>query len=396
MARRWRDSGADVTVITGMPNRPQGRIYDGYRGRIFMEEDWEGIRVLRSWLFARPHGGFLQTLLNNSTFMIGSTIDALARARPFDVIIASSPPFFPHIAGSVVHRLTGVPLILEIRDLWPDYLVEMGTVKSPFAQRRLFGLEKSLLMDATRVVVVTESFRRRVATKGVPFERIETISNGIDPDIYFPADDKPPLPELTPEAGGTVVGYLGNMGAGQALDVVLEAAALIERQGAPIRFVLTGDGPERATLEVRARALGLRSLTLTRTIPKDATRAFYNSCDICMVPLAPLRILTETVPSKLFEVMACERPLIATVAGEAARIVSDSGGGWVTPPGDPAALADAVVRMAALPPAERRALGTRGGRYVRQHYLRADLADRYLRLLTEAARSRHASPQVVT
>lgn len=390
MARRWCDRGADVTVITGMPNRPQGRIYDGYRGRVFMEEDWEGIRVLRSWLFARPHGGFLQTLLNNSTFMVGSTIDALMRARPFDVIIASSPPFFPHIGGSVVHRLTGVPLVLEIRDLWPDYLVEMGTVKSPFAQRRLFAIEKRLLMDATSVVVVTESFRRRVAAKGVPFEKIEVISNGIGPDVYFPADDPPPLPELNRRSGETVVGYLGNMGAGQGLGVVLEAAALVERQGAPIRFVLTGDGPERAVLESRARALGLRSLTLTRTIPKDATRAFYNCCDICLVPLAPLRILTETVPSKLFEVMACERPLIATVAGEAARIVSDSGGGWVTPPGSAAELANAVVRMAALPPPDRRALGARGGAYVRKHYLRAELADRYLRLLTDAARSRHA------
>jgi glycosyltransferase involved in cell wall biosynthesis len=387
MALQWRDAGARVTVITGMPNRPQGRIYDGYRGRLFMEEHWSGIRVLRSWLFATRRHGFGGTLLNNVSFMLSSAIHALLRARPIDVLIASSPPFFPHVAGSVFHRVTGIPLVLELRDLWPDYVADMGTVKSPRVLRALFALERRLLRDASRVVVVTESFRRRVAAKGVPAELIDVISNGVDDALYYPAAEPPPLAELERRNGEHVIGYLGNIGVGQGLDAVVDAAAILEQQNARVRFVVVGDGPERAALERRVESLGLRSFAIRPPIAKAATRAFYNACDVCLVPLASFPILQETVPSKLFEVMACERPLIASVAGEAANIAEDSAGAWVAPPGDGAALAEVLSRMLALPDSERRALGVRAGIYVRRHFARRRLAERYLEILTTAATS---------
>src|SRR6185295_12262194 len=110
---------AEVTVMTAMPNRPQGRIHPPYRGRLFAEERWEGVRVLRSWLFARPGGGLGTTLLNNATFAATATLHALVRAGPFDVLIASSPPYFPLPAGLLLHWLWDVPLVLELRDLWP-------------------------------------------------------------------------------------------------------------------------------------------------------------------------------------------------------------------------------------------------------------------------------------
>lgn len=386
MALSWKHAGADVTIITGMPNRPQGRIYDGYRGKLVMKESWRGIRVLRSWLFASPKHGFARTIANNATFMATSALHALARARPLDVLIASSPPFFPHIAGAFVSRVSGTPLVLEIRDLWPDYLVEMGTVKSPRMQRALFALERSLLKQATRVVVVTESFRRRVAAKGVPIDRIDVISNGVDGSLYYPANEAEPLPDLKRASGEFIVGYLGNIGLGQGLVTVLEAAAIVERSGANIRFVVAGDGPDRAVVEARARELALKHVSIKPSIPKESTRPFYNACDLCLVPLAPFPILRETVPSKIFEVMACARPLIASLGGEGARIVEESGGGWVTPPGDAQALADGIIRASRLSTNERHDMGERGRDYVMVHYDRAVLARRYLGVLQLAAR----------
>jgi colanic acid biosynthesis glycosyl transferase WcaI len=380
MGRQWLRSGAELTVITAMPNRPEGRIHREYRGRLTATDSWEGIRVLRSWLYASPRHGFLRTLLNNLTWMVTGAGHALLRMGRADVLIASSPPFFPHLAGVLVSRLRGVPLVLEIRDLWPDYLVEMGVLRGVPA-RALFALERWLLRRAAGVVVVTESFRRRVIEKGVAPERVEVISNGVDLDFYRPITERPPIPALERRGQEFLVGYLGNIGAGQALLTVIEAAVRLAAARPDIRFVLAGDGPDRSAVEGAARERGLTNLSVHPPIPKSATRAFYHACDLVLVPLAPLPVFQETVPSKLFEILACERPVLASLAGEAAAIVTASGGGKTVPPGRPEDLAKGIERFAALSGEERAAMGRAGRAYVARHFSRDVLAGRYLEML---------------
>ncbi len=386
MALRWRDAGAEVVVVTAMPNRPEGRIHERYRGKLFLTEEWEGMRVHRSWLYASPKHGFTRTIANNATFMATAALSALLRLERPDVLIASSPPFFPHVAGAAVSRLRRIPLVLEIRDLWPDYLVGMNVLKEgTVATRALFALERRLLRAAAHTVVVTESFRRRVIGKGVAPERVAVIPNGVDTALYHPADEEPPLEALARAPGEFLVGYLGNFGAGQGLAAVVEAAALLARRAPDVRFVLAGDGPDRERVLARAAELGTRNLTVGPAITKDRTRAFYNCCDVCLVPLAPYPILQETVPSKIFEVMACERPVLAALAGEGACIVERARAGLVVPPGDPEALADAVLALRDAPPSERAAMGERGRRHVSEHFSRDVLAARYLEILGRVA-----------
>ncbi|HEV7587542.1 MAG TPA: glycosyltransferase family 4 protein [Longimicrobium sp.] len=385
MALRWRDAGAEVVIVTAMPNRPEGRIHAGYRGKLFLTEEWEGMRVHRSWLYASPRHGFARTLANNATFMATAALSALMRLERPDVLIASSPPFFPHVAGAAVSRLRRIPLVLEIRDLWPDYLVGMGVLKEGVASRALFALERRLLRAASHTVVVTESFRHRVVVKGVAPERVDVIPNGVDTARYHPARDEPPVPALARAPGEFLVGYLGNFGAGQGLAAVVEAAACLARRAPEVRFVLAGDGPDRERVLARAAALGTPNLTVGPAIPKERTRAFYNCCDVCLVPLAPYPILQETVPSKIFEVMACERPVLAALAGEGARIVERARAGLVVPPGDPEALAQAVLALRDAPPEERAAMGQRGRLHVAEHFSRDVLAARYLEILGRVA-----------
>jgi glycosyltransferase involved in cell wall biosynthesis len=392
MALRWMEAGAQVTVFTGMPNRPEGRIHAAYRGKLFLEEQWKGIRVLRSWLYASPRHGFARTLLNNLTFMVTAGLNGAMQARNLDVLIASSPPLFPHVSGRLVAALRGVPLVLEVRDLWPDYLVQMGVVRSRLAARALFALERRLLRSAARVVVVTESFRARVVAKGVTPNRVEVIPNGVETGQYYPADEAPPVEALRRRGTDFIAGYLGNFGAGQGLNVILDAARLALAEAADLRFVLAGDGPEGARIAARASALHLTNVLVLPPIPKGATRAFYNACDACLVPLAPIPVFQETVPSKLFEVMACERPVVACLAGEAKDIVERSGCGVVAPPGNPRALADALIALTKMDGEHRAALGRAGGRYVRAHYDRRVLAARYLEVLQAVCHAPGASP----
>jgi colanic acid biosynthesis glycosyl transferase WcaI len=384
MAAHWIAAGAEVRVFTGMPNRPEGRIHAAYRRRAFMREQWEGIDVRRSWLYASPRPGFAHTLLNNLTFMGSAALTGL-RGGDVDVLIASSPPFLPHVTGAVLGALRRVPLVLEIRDLWPDYLVGMGVLKPGHISGAIFGLERRLLLRAAHSVVVTESFRRRIIEKGTDADRVDVIPNGVDLGFYHPADEPPPLPSLIRADGERIIGYLGNFGAGQALANVLRTAALL--RDLPLRFVLAGDGPDRAVLTSTVAELGLTNVAIHGAIPKEQTRAFHNACDIALVPLAPFPILRETVPSKLFEIMACERPLVACLAGEGAAIVERSRGGVVVEPGSPEALAAALRRLVARPPAEMEEMGSRGRAYVAAHYSREVLAARYLRILERVALS---------
>ncbi len=385
MVTHWRDAGAEPVIITAMPNRPEGRIHQAYRGKLFDDSMWKGIRVLRSWLHVRPGGGLVGTVLRDSSFMLTSTWQALRRAGPIDVLIASSPPFFPLIAGGWLHRHWRIPLVLELRDLWPDYLVEMGVLKAKPLVRAILGIEASLLRQSARVVVVSELLRDRVIAKGVAPDRVDVITNGVDPAQYYPSSEPPPVPELRHRGNELVVGYLGNFGAGQGLEAVLAAAEILDRRGAPVRFVLAGGGTEYGQVAERATRLRPDRLIVLPTIPKEQTRAFYNNADVCLVPLAPLPVFRGALPTKLFEIMACGRPIIASVLGEAASVIESSGSGWAINPGDPEALADAVLRMSALSPEERARMGLGGVSYVTTHYHRAALADRYLHLLRSVA-----------
>ena len=391
MAKYWQAGGARVTVITAMPNRRlpergEGGIDRGYRGKFFMIEEWEGIRVLRSWLFTGNGRGTATKLVNNASFMMTSLLHTLARRESFDVLIGSSPPFLPLVSATMLARMKHIPLVLELRDLWPDYLVQLDMVKNKGAQNALFGLEKWLLHQAARTVVVTESFRRRVVEKGVDPSDVDVVPNGVDLDEYYAATEPPPLPAVKKRAQEFLVGYLGTFGKGQALETVVRAAQLTSKTDPAIRFVLVGDGPQKPSIVREIRRSGLDNISVHPPILRRYTRAFYNACDVCVVPLAPVPIFSETVPSKMFEIMACQRPVVAAVHGEAGVLLERSGAGIRTDPGNEQALVQALLQVRAMSDAERAHMGRRGREYVAANYDRRLIAERYLAILSRVAR----------
>lgn len=391
-ALRWKAAGAEVTVITGMPNRPEGRIAPEYRGQLFLEENWNGIRVLRSWLFASPRHGTLATIANNVSFMLTSSLHGMARARRLDVLIASSPPFFVHLAGATMRRVLGVPLILEVRDLWPDYIVEMGIFPGRFGPSMLLALERLLLRSADCVVGVTPDICERIENKGVAPRRIRLIPNGVDPARYYRNDEAAPLPAMRKQPGEFIVGYLGNFGAGQALETVVEAAALLADQDSTIRVIMAGDGTQRFRIEAKIAELRPPNLHVYPPIAKDQTRAFYNACDACLVPLAPLQMFVDAMPTKLLEIMACEVPVVAALEGDAAELVRKHSAGVIAEPGDPHALVGAIREVRAWDEARRKDAGKRGREGVRARYARDALAAEYLEILRDVASAPGAVP----
>ncbi|HVG46322.1 MAG TPA: glycosyltransferase family 4 protein, partial [Longimicrobium sp.] len=226
---------------------------------------------------------------------------------------------------------------------------------------------------------------RRVVEKGVCPDDVTVIPNGVDAALYHPAQEPPPLPGMERADGELLVGYLGNFGASQNIPALVEAAARLEAAGERVRVVLAGDGTDRERVLACAARAGLRSLAVHGSIPKERTRAFYNACDACLVPLAAVAAMQETIPSKLFEVMACEVPVVLSAAGEAAAVVERSGCGVVAAPADPEAIAAAILRVRDAGADARARMGRAGGEYVRRNFDRSALAGRYLELLARVA-----------
>ncbi len=386
LATEWIRAGHRVTVVTGFPSRRlpgqrDGLVLPPYRGRVWMKEVQHEIQVLRSWLYTSTSRGVAHTLVNNFTFAGTALLNALFVPRDVDVVIASGPPYFAQFAGAAAAITRRVPLVTEIRDLWPDYVAEMGIIRSRSLLRAMFLSERWLLRQSDAVAVVTESFRTRLVAKGIAAEMIHVLPNGVDTARYFPDDE---LSRAPATSGGRRprIGYLGTFGAGQGLLAVVEAARRLEAQGFPVVFDLVGDGPQRHALEADLAGRPVPNVRLHPPIPRDQTRDFYNSCDVVLVPHASLGVLGDTVPSKIFEVMGCGRPLVGALRGEGARIVSDSGAGLVATPEDPASIADALRRALQLSNEERSAMGAAGRAYALTHFDRRVIADRYLNLLT--------------
>jgi len=379
-ARAWVQAGHSVDVITTFPNHPLGRIPPEYQGRAMATERLDGIRVLRCWLYAVPNRGVGRRGLDHLSFMLTSLLYGLPRLRKVDVVIASSPTLFSALSAWLMARVRRVPFVLEVRDLWPDAIVDLGLMRrGSLTVRILESLALWLYHQAARVVVVTEAFADRLATRGVPQSKLVVIPNGADTRFFAPgtADDALLRTQLDLD-GRFVVAYVGSHGLSHGLGAVLDAAAVQP----DVSFLLVGDGADRERLLAERDRRQLRNVVMHPSVPKAEVASVYAAADVCLVPLRDVPIFETFVPSKLFEVLAAGRPVIGAVRGEARRILERSGGALVVDPDRGDQLACAIDRLrgdASL----RDRLGRSGRAFAVREYDRDALATRYLQVLRE-------------
>lgn len=376
--RRWVADGHDVTVITGVPNHPAGVLFDGYENRWIQEQTVDGIRVIRTWMLLTPNAGFLRRILNFVLFAITAVL-ASRRVRRPDVVIATSPQFFCGLAGAVVARLKRRPFVLEIRDLWPKSIVELDQLKDGPILRILEWLEAWMYRSADGVVVNTQAFIDHIVGFGVPRDRIELIYNGIDAGRFRP---RPPDQSLREEHGLTgrqSVAYIGTLGLAHGLGTVIDAAERL-RDRSDIVFLLIGDGAERDHLESAISERGLENVQLLGLQPREAMPAWIATIDVLLVCLRDLPVFETVIPSKIFEFLAQERPVIVTARGEIARMAREADVALVAEPENAEALANAIEHVSDHPDeAARRA---RAGReWVKKHFVRDELARRMMSFL---------------
>ena len=376
----WVTRGHSVTVVTGFPNHPTGVLRREDRRKLWAEERMNGIRVLRNWLYATPNEGFLRKTLGHLSFMVTAVLFGLPRLGKTDVIIASSPTFFSVVSAWLMAVVKRVPFVFEVRDLWPAVFVDLGVLKNRHLISLLEAIEMFLYRRATLIVTVTDSFRQILIRRGIPNRKIITVTNGADIE-FFRSSKRDSFRDDNGLRDKLIVMYLGAHGISHSLQTTIRCAELL-RGHEDISFVLVGEGSDKKNLIELAQNLNLTNVLFTPSQPRERVPSLYSTADVCLVTLRDVPLFTTFIPSKMFEIMAAGRPIIAAVRGEAREILERSGSAVIVDPEDPQAMADAVLRVTSSP-SERRKMGDRGRDFVVKHYGREALAGTYEQALAE-------------
>ncbi|HEX2208922.1 MAG TPA: glycosyltransferase family 4 protein [Longimicrobium sp.] len=388
LARGLRERGHQVTVLTGMPNYPDGKFFAGYGATGPREQDYHGVRVLRVPLVSRGPAKGARLAMNYASFALSASVLGPLRARGgFDVIFVFEPsPITVGIPARVLRRVLGAPVLFWVQDLWPEILQGLGVVRNERVIRGVERLARFVYRGCDRILVQSRAFTASVERLGGA-GRIRYFPNTAE-DFYRPippeeAEGVPPLPD------GFRVMVAGNIGASQAFPTLIGAAERLRDDHPDIHFLVVGDGRMRPWVEEQVREKGLRNTVhLLGRHPATRMPHFFAHADALLATLGREPVFEYTIPSKVQSYLACARPVIASLDGEGARVVREAGG-LAAPAEDPEALAAAVLAMREKTAEEREAMGARARAYFLEHFDREMLMERlegWMRELAEARR----------
>jgi glycosyltransferase involved in cell wall biosynthesis len=346
------------------------------------DENVEGVRIIRAFTPPTFRGNFAGRLVSFIGFALSSFIKAMSIGH-VDVVIGTSPPMFQAVSAWLISVLRRRPLLLEVRDLWPEFIIDMGVLRNRLMIGVSRWLESFLYSRATHIIVNSPAYVDYLTRKGVAAEKITLLANGVDPTMFDPTANGNGIRPRFALEGKFVVVYAGAMGPANHLDLLVEAADEL-RSDAGIRFLIVGDGKERKRLEEAAESRELDNIMFVGAQPKREMQSFLAAGDACVAVLQNIRMFRMTYPNKVFDYMAAGRPVVLAIDGVIREVVEKAGAGIYADPGDVRALAEAV-RFLAGHSDERTLMGLRGRSYVVEHFNRAKQSKQFVDLLQKIA-----------
>ena len=376
LARYFAKQGHRVTIIASPISYLTGKSQRVKIPWMEKQSDGELISIVRAYTYPALHRSFAHRVISFFSFMLSSFVIGL-RVKDVDLVWGTSPPIFQGLTAWMLARLKRIPLLFEVRDLWPAFAVAVGVLKSWLLIGLSEWLESFLYRRADLVVVNSPGFIQHVQGRGA--HRVELVPNGTDTAMFSPQVDGSEFRKVHELEGKFVALYAGAHGMSNDLGVILTAARKILPR-ADIRLVLLGDGKDKPALQERARREGLSNVLFLPPIPKVEMPPALSAADGCIAILKPLEMYKTTYPNKVFDYMAAGKPVILAIDGVIRELVEKAGGGIYVPPGDPEALADAILRLADDPQLAQ-VLGRQARAYVETHFDRSALAARMLELM---------------
>jgi len=377
LARGLRQRGHDITVLTGIPNYPEGRFYPGYRAFPIRREQHEGIKIVRVPMVPKGRGSALRMLLYYWSLALSAclVVPAFFRKKVDLVFVYQPSPITVGLPALVLKAMEKTPVWIWVQDLWPETLAGTGMVRSAFLLKLTDLLVRWIYSNCDRVLVQSQEFVPRMLKKGVPRERIRFFPNSA-PELYKPTVVESDASERHLMPQGFRVLFAGNIGRAQDIPTILSAAEKL-KQEREVHWVILGDGPMRSWAEERVRACGLeKTVHLLGRYPEQTMPRFFSLADVLLVTLKKDPVFAITIPSKLQSYLACGKPIVAALDGEGARVIGESGGGVAVPAGDADALAEAVLKMFGMPKSDLESMGRHSREYSERHFERNTLLDK--------------------
>ena len=382
-AKHLVESGDRVTVVTSGVNYQTAKP-TSFAGKIAPKSGEPYVLCAPSWNLL--HGGFIARVTGFITFMVSSIFIAL-RVRDVDIVMGTSPPIFQAFSAYAVARLKRKPFLLEIRDLWPDFAVDIGVLRNPVLIRLARAAERFLYNQADHLLVNSPAYVAHIAGKGIPERKVSLIPNGVNPEMYD-GKDACAIRKRHGLDGKFVVTYAGAMGMANDLPTILRSAARFE--GIPdVVFVFAGAGKERSALEAQAHEMGLQNVVFLGALAKSEIPSLLAASDVCIATLKNIPMFRMTYPNKVFDYLAAGRPVVIAIDGVIREVVERGQAGIFAPPGDDEAIARAIETLR-QDPALRARMGTNGRVFVSRYFNRRDHAIQFRELL-EVVRGQRAT-----
>ncbi len=380
--------GHQVTVLTTLPNYPSGQVPPEYQRGQRRREQRDGVAIVRVWSYIRPNNGFFNRILAQLSFgCLAPLLGGRAVGRP-DVIIVESPPLFDAIAGRTLSRWKRCPFVFTVADIWPESAIQLGLLRNRILIGLAERLEWSTYVRAGAVWSVTEGIRQTLIRRGLPASRVFLLPNGVDTAKFQPQPQSEARAALGWDDRFTVV-YAGTVGLAHGLHTLLDAAAML-RDRPDIRIVVIGEGAARAALVAAATQRALTNVTFLDAQPHDRMPLILSAADACLVSLRKVPLFAGALPSKMYEAMACARPIVLAVDGEARQlVVEEAGAALHVAPEDSEQLASAILELRARPELAAQ-LGQRGREFVTARFNRDSLTEALEARLAELIATHHA------
>jgi colanic acid biosynthesis glycosyl transferase WcaI len=382
MALALIERGYEVSVLTGLPNYPKGKIFPGYRGFFPRKEIYQKITIHRVPLFPRGNASSWQLCLNYLSFMLCASVFSpfLCRGK-YDIIFCFQPsPVTVGIPAVVLKKIKKAPLFFWVQDSWPETLTAVGRVKSGWILKCVQWLVKWIYQRCDKILTPAKALIPMIASYGIVQDKI----------VYFPnwAENfyKPLSQSLVDFPDGFVIVFAGNHGEAQALDSVIQAAYFVKQAGVhDIHWVLIGEGHRKSFLQAKVREMALEShVHFMEGKPAQEMPYYFSAADALLITLLDRAIFSMTIPSKLQSYMACAKPILAAVAGETVEIITRAAAGFSCPPEQARALADIAIQLYQLTDEQRKEMAKNAYDYYQKHFVQERLLTDLIKQLDEA------------
>ena len=384
LVKEWVQRGHQVTVLTGIPNYPSGKVFDAYQAQPSAFSSYEGAEVVRVPMLPRGTGG-LRLMLNYLSFVVGGGVFGpwRLRGKPADVIFVFEPsPVTVGLPAVWLGKIKKAPVVFWALDLWPETLAAIGVVHSPRVLGWVGLLVRYIYNRCTLVLGQSKGFLGSIARYCDDTAKIRYFPSWAEE--VFMDDSVKPAPEVPEWTYGFTVVFAGNIGEAQDMPAVLDAAERL-KNNASIRWVIVGDGRKSDWLQTEVARRGLdKQVLLPGRFPVERMPSFYAHADALLVSLKRDPVFSMTIPGKVQSYLMAGIPLLGMLDGEGAAVISDAQAGLTCEAGDGSGLAQAVLALAAMPTAERNQMGLNGRNYAQQEFGRTELMDRLEALLAEA------------